>query len=130
MRAGCLSEGARGLGLTRGALARMRRKAVRMRCWYRVLSRLERSVVDLAIRCVEQVKSVKLQAVLTKIASKLIRAFGPGYMEKIENVGRPLAVRASELAWSWGNKEAMKWRDDPALIRYLGFSKLMLGDFG
>ena len=130
MRGGYLSEGARGLKLTRGALVRIRRKAVRRRCWYNVVSRVERGIVDLAIRCVEQVKSIKLLAVRTKILVRLIRAFGPGYMERVEAVGRPLAVRTSEIARSWGNKEAVKWRDDPALIRYLGFNKLIVGSFG
>ena len=119
-----MSEGARGLRLTRGALARVRRRAVRQRCWYRVLSGLERGIVNLAIRCVEEVKSIRLQAVLTKILVKLIRAFGPGYMDRVERVGRPLATCVSWLAQSWGNTQAAEWRRDAAFIRYLGFNAL------
>ena len=130
MRGGYLSEGARGLRLTREVLVRVRRKALRRGCWYRVLRVLERGVVDLAIRCVDEVKSVRLGNALTKILVKLIDFFGPGYLDMVERVGCPLAAGVSRLALSWGNKEAVKWRDDQALIRYLGFCKLRLGMFG
>ncbi|MFB0523500.1 MAG: hypothetical protein ACETV1_07070, partial [Candidatus Bathyarchaeia archaeon] len=107
-----VSEESAGLQLTRRTLARTRTRALRHRCWYKVLSRLERGIVELTIRCVEEVKSTKLQSTLMKIIGKLIQALRPGYLRTAEIVGRPLAARISCLAQSWGNARAAEWEDD------------------
>ena len=124
MKTGKVSDAATGFQLTREALAKTRRKALRQRCWYKALNGLERGIVELAIRCVEEVKSIKLKTALRKILAKLVSAFRPRYLDMAEKMGRPLAVRVSQLAQSWGNKLASKWKDDAAFTRYLGFTAL------
>ena len=120
MKTASPSEETLGLRLTRETLARTRRKALRQRCWYKALSSLERGIVDLTIRCVEEVKSTQLRTALGRIFAKLIEAFTPGYLNMVERVGRPLAARISRLAQSWGNMRAAEWEDDTAFVRYLG----------
>jgi len=112
------------LGLTREALARARRKALRQRCWYRALNNLERSIVDLTIRCTKQVRSRKLQRALGEILSKLCQVMKPDYLGVVTQIGRKLARDMSQLALSWGNTEAAAWRHDRALARYLGETAL------
>jgi len=119
-----MSEKPTGLQLTRQALERTRRKALRHRCWFKVLSRLERGIIELTIRCVEEVKSIGLRSTLTKILIRLVQAFGPGYLNIAESMGRPLAGRISRLAQSWGNALAAEWEDDTTFIRYLGVNAL------
>jgi len=141
MKGGSLSEDAKdasvrvGSALTREALARARRKALRQRCWYRALNKLERTIVDLTIRCVEQVKSTGLRTALKRILAKLVQALRASYLDIIERIGRPLAARASRLAKSWGNMRAAQWKNDSAFTRYLGVNALNreisgLGRFG
>ena len=127
MKTGKVSDAATGFQLTRKALAKTRRKALRQRCWYRALNRLERGIVDLTIRCVEEVRSIELQTALRKILLKLVSAFKPSYLDMVERMGRPLVVQVSQLAQSWGNTVASKWKDDGAFTRYLGFTALSVG---
>lgn len=124
MKTASPSEETLGFRLTRETLARTRRKALRQRCWHKALSRLERGLVDLTIRCVEEVKSSKLRKTLAEILAKLIQTFRPSYLDMVERVGRPLAACICQLARSWGNTGAAEWKDDTALIRYLGANSL------
>ena len=118
------SKETNGLHLTRESLTRIRRKALRRRRWYKALSKVERGIMDLTIRCVEKVRSTRLRTALRKILDKLIPAIAPGYLDLVEKAGRPLAARVSQVAESWGNDRAAKWRRDGALIRYLGATSL------
>jgi len=106
--------------LTRETLARTKRKALRKRIWFRVLTKLERGILDLTIRCVERVRSPLLERSLTTILSKLSDAPEKGYLYVVEKIGRPLAAKISSMAKSWGNESAQDWWRDLALIRYLG----------
>jgi len=106
--------------LTRETLARTKKKALRKRIWFRVLTKLERGILDLTVRCVERVRSPLLERSLTTILSKLSDALEKGYMYVVEKTGRPLAAKISSIAKSWGNESAQDWRRDRALIRYLG----------
>ena len=124
MKAARISEGVMGLRLTRRSLASTRRKALRHRCWYTALNRLERGIVDLTVACVEEVRSSKLQRTLTKILDKLIRTLRRGYLDIVEKVGRPIAARLSELVQCWGNEKAAEWKNDDVLVRYLGINAL------
>jgi len=47
--------------ISRRDLVWTKRKAIRGRVWFRVLERVERAMVDLAIRCVDSVRSVRLE---------------------------------------------------------------------
>ena len=110
--------GLNGQTLTRGLLTGFRLRALRRRVWYGALDRIERGLVDLTIRYVDQVKSNKLQQVLVEILEKLTRAMKHG-MARVLRVGRELALRASTLAVGWGNSQAYAWRHDRLFWRGL-----------
>ncbi len=105
--------------LTRKCLVELKNKALRNRTWYRVLSRLERGLVDLTIKWVYQVRSVRLEQVLRKILGKLVLAMG-NRMVRCLAKGRDLASRISKIVFEWGNAGAREWRDDLAFQLALG----------
>ena len=100
-------------------LAEVRKKALRRRAWFRVLSMVERAIVNLTIRCVERVRSPKLAGMLEVIVCKLREAM-KGQVERLkETVGRQLAQGLSRFAEAWGNVSARRWRSDLCFIQFL-----------
>lgn len=111
-------------GLTREFLVRVRTRALRRRVWFRVLSRMERGLVDLTIRWVDKVKSGKLARVLVRILVKLVQAL-ESRMVRVLETGRTMALRMSELAVSWGNQLAWDWRSKVGFQEALGLGVVL-----
>jgi len=102
-----------------GMLVEVKRLALRRRVWFRSLSRVERGVIDLTVKCVDIIKSGKLAKVVTAIIEKLQSAM-EGTLEKmVKAVGLPLARKVSDIAVNWGNRLAEVWADDLKFARYL-----------
>ena len=97
--------------LTKRVLLDLRTRSLRKRVWYRALDRIERGLVDLTIRWVDNVRNSTMARVLLRILGKLVQALEQG-MVRVLTVGRELALRASELAVRWGNTQAYTWRSD------------------
>jgi hypothetical protein len=97
--------------LTGRKIAGLKTRALRKRVWYRVLDRVERGLLDLTIRWVDNVRSGRLTETLLRILVKLVRAMEQG-MAQVLVIGRELALRASLLAVRWGNGQAYAWRFD------------------
>ncbi len=113
-----ITVGYRG-GLTKEFLVRLRTRALRRKVWFRVLSRIERGLVDLTIRWVDKVKSSRLVRVLLEILEKLVLAL-ESRMVRAMGMGRALALRMSQLAMDWENMSAFGWREDAGFQRALG----------
>jgi len=107
----------------RSELAALRRKALRRGIWFRVLSKIERAIIDLSIRCVETIRSTALTRIVSDIVEKIEYAM-TGFLSGAEVVGRELAERAVKFALSWGNVGASNWKDDIGFTRYLGAMSL------
>ena len=107
------------MSFSRVELVSVRRSAVRRGVWFRVLSRVERGVVDLTIRCVDRVRSPTLAGVIGRVLAKLADAMRGRVERLMETVGCPLAARLSEFARAWGHRDAWKWACDAGFIRYL-----------
>ncbi len=88
-----------------------------------MLDRVERGLLDLTIRWVDNVRSGRLTETLLRILVKLARAMEQG-MSRVLVVGRELALRASVLAVKWGNVQAYSWRSDRGF--WLGITKEFL----
>jgi len=111
-----------GLGitlLTSSGLMAMKRRALRRGLWFKVLDRVERSIVDLTISCVDRVRSPRLAGMLVKVWAKLVDAMKSRMVGLMQTIGRALAKKIAELAVSWGNREAHRWANEPAFIQYL-----------
>ncbi len=106
--------------LTRDVIVGLKTRALRRRVWFWSLDRLERGLVDLTIRYVDQVKSNRLRQVLVEILGKLARALESSMVRALGR-GWIVAARLSGLAVGWGNIEAYSWKFEEAFHRYLGF---------
>ena len=109
--------------LSRPYLSAIRVRAIRRGLWWRVLSRVERATFDLTIRVVDCVRSRLLSEILMKIVGKLEEALNAVEL-MVARVGRPLALKLSRLAVSWGYVEAKGWAWDPTFVRYLAVTAL------
>src|SRR2546425_11905006 len=105
--------------ITREVLVGLKTRGLRRRLWYSTLSRIERGLVDLTIRWVDEVRSGRLTETLVRILAKLAMALETG-MGRVLMRGRILAMKVSELAVGWGNRPAYSWRFETAFANALG----------
>jgi len=106
--------------LSRDELVMMRVRALRSGVWFKALSTVERSMVNLAIRVVEKdVKSSLLARLMGGIIDKLKEATESRFLHMVLEIGLPLARKFSGIAQGWGNKSASQWTDDPGFMRFL-----------
>jgi len=105
-------------------LAEVKRTAFRRGVWFRALTRIERGVVDLTLRYVDDIKSSKLAKVLTAIMEKVQRATENMADRLIRTVGTPLAKKISSIAVSWGYHHALAWAKDRGFARYLTLASI------
>ena len=108
--------------LSMAAIVEFKRKALRRGAWFRVISRVERGVLDLTVKYVDNIRSAKLANVVTAILDKLQSAMESVVDRMVRTVGVPQAKKISGIAVSWGNRLASKWADDRAFARYLAIN--------
>ncbi len=101
-------------------LASLRMDALRRRVWFHVLSKVERSVVNLTVRYVDQIRSLKLSLAIGRVVCKLLEAFKGRFLRRVERVGSEFALKISRIAVGWGYVEASSWKHDSSFIRFLG----------
>jgi len=110
--------------LERHALLRLRAKAVRRRVWFKVLSRLDRGLMDLALRVTEKIRSETLATAVYSVMKKLVTALESKVRRQMRLTGMTLAKKISEIARKWGNQTALEWADNPGFIQYLTIMEL------
>ena len=111
-----------GLLLCRAMLVDVKVRSMRKRVWLKTLSCVERALVDLTIRVVDRVRSVKLNRILSDIVGKLEKALENGFLKVVYAKGVELAQKLSNLVHSWDNVGALSWVEDSGFILYLGVS--------
>ena len=100
-------------------LASLRKKALRRGLWFRILSRVERSIYDITMRAVSTIRSERLMRAMTAIVEKLRRALESPVAALTRSVGRQLASTMARIAYSWGHEEALEWASDEQFAKYL-----------
>ena len=110
--------------LTRGALTKLRLKAVRRGCWFRDLKCGERKLLELTIGVVERVRSFILAKLVSRIVSKLCEAMESRIFRLMRTKGRRLAEKLSRIGQVGGNRSARSWATDQEFIQYLTVSNL------
>jgi hypothetical protein len=103
-------------------LIQVKKLALRRGVWFRTLSRVERSIIDLTVICVDSIKSGKLAKLVEAIIGKLQSATESIFDKLVRTEGLPLARKISTIAVSWGNYSASKWAKDRAFARFLVFN--------
>lgn len=99
---------------------KLRSKAVRKGVWYDALSKTERIIVELTIKCVETVKSPILTKAISKIVGKVVTRIEKDFLDKAQEIGRGLAKLMGRLAGEWGNKNGSNWETDEGFVNFLG----------
>jgi len=111
---------------TREDLVKIKSRALRTRVWFRALSKVERAIIDLTIKCVENVRSPTLGSALSNIVYKIVKTLENRFLSKVEKVGRQLARDLASIAQKWGNETASNWKRDKNFIVYLGVNSINL----
>ena len=110
--------------LSSDELARIRLMAIRRGVWFKVLSRLERGLVDLSLKVVRRIRSKILAMAICSIVKKLLKALQSKLKLQMRQIGAPLAEKISQIAQKWGNKTAREWASDLGFIQYLTLMKV------
>jgi len=85
---------------------------------------VERSIIDLTIRCVERVRSPALIKTILEITDRLFKTLKDDYLQRTEKIGRKVAENVSKIALRWGNNQAWSWGSDLRFVRFLGMIAL------
>jgi len=110
--------------MTRQGLIKIKARALRGKVWFKALSRVERGIIDLTIRCVEKIRSHRLEKTLFNIINKILKTLEPEFSEKAEKIGHEIARKICSLAMEWGNLNASTWMYDLNFVRFLGVNAL------
>jgi hypothetical protein len=111
--------------LNKSLLIRIKHKAIRLKIWYK-LNNIERTIIDLTIKCVNKIKSIKLKNVILKILNKIKEAIENDFLNKIYENGLKEIIKIIKIAYSWGNKNSLKWIKDKDFIFYLGIKNIYI----
>jgi hypothetical protein len=109
---------------TRQDLAKIKSRAIRTRIWYKALSRIERGILDLTIRCVDEVRSNTLSRTITTIIGKILQCYEERFLAKAETAGRKIAQTICDTAARWGNPSCSSWKRDKHFLIFLGINAL------
>jgi hypothetical protein len=102
-----------------GILVQAKKLALRGGVWFRTLNRVERAIIDLTVRCIDNIKSGKLAKLLTAIIDKLQSAMESIVDRLVRTIGVPLAEKISCVAAGWGNVSAKSWTSDLSFATFL-----------
>ena len=114
-----LGDDARSGPLTRESLARLRLRALRRGMWFSGLKQSERKLLELTISVVQRVRSFMLAKVVSQIVDKLCDALESRVYRLIRTEGRCMSEKLSNIAISWGYREAKCWIEDLGFRQYL-----------
>jgi len=109
---------------TRQDLVKIKSKALRKRVWFRALSKAERAIIDLTIKCVEKVRSTVLAGAISTIVGKILQFLEEGFMTRAERVGREIAEGLCSVGERWGNEACTNWKCDKCFVKFLGVNAL------
>jgi len=98
----------------------VRRRALRKGIWFKALDSVERGIVELSFRVVDEVRSLDLARVIVMILAKLRDASKSPFTRHVESVGMAKARRLVEQALELGCVEAGGWLSE-GFARYLAF---------
>ena len=110
--------------MTKQDLIKIRSRTLRTRVWFRALSKVERGIIDLTIKCVERIRSAVLARTISTIVSKLLESLEESFMTRAEKVGCKIAERLCALGERWGNKACSTWKCDKHFVKFLGVNAL------
>jgi hypothetical protein len=103
---------------TKVFLSAVRLRAMRKGVWYHSLDRLERGILTLASRVVDEIHDTVLGVELVKIIAKIRDASVSGFVRHVETFG---VLKAKEIVAQVRAFEGLEWSADSGFARYLAF---------
>lgn len=110
--------------LTSANLVKIRLMAIRHGVWFKVLTKLERGLVDLSLKVTKRIRSKMLAKAISSIVKKLLKVLKNNIRLQMIVLGIPLAEKISRIAQKWGNKNAQEWASNIGFIQYLALMKM------
>ena len=104
---------------TKQFLADVRRKALRRGVWFSALDGVERGILTLTSRLLDEVRSTELCIELVKILAKIRDASKGGFVRRMEEYGLVQARKLAAQAVEWGYTSARAWASSFGFVRYL-----------
>jgi hypothetical protein len=101
-------------------LSEMRLRAMRKGVWYRALDRLERGILTLASRVVDEVHDTVLGVELVKIFAKIRDATASRFVRHVETFGVIRVREIIEVTDKWNDAAGRLWSGH-SFARYLAF---------
>ena len=105
-------------------LIKFKCKAIRAGVWVKALPRIDRRLIDLAIKVTQSIRSPSLAKCIVSITRKLEGLLENRLERAMKEIGFPLARKLSLFAMKWGNSRAQEWAEDVGFVRYLAAMKL------
>jgi hypothetical protein len=105
--------------LNRTELIKLKLKAIRAGVWFKALPKIDRVLVDLTIKVVDNIRSISLAKSIFAVVGKLEGLLESSVLKSLRLIGRPLAEKISLIAQKWGNASAKAWATDQSFAFFL-----------
>lgn len=102
-------------------LSSIRRQALRKRVWFNAIDSLERGILTIATKIIDEVKSDVLIYQLVKIIEKIESAGKSRFTKHVETYGRERLKVIYSQAEAFGDAYSDRFREDLGFMRYLIF---------
>src|SRR5208283_5555796 len=94
--------------LNKKRLVNLKTKAMRSGVWFKALQRIDRALLDLTIRVVDNIRSATLSKSILTLTRKLEEAMKNSFSSRLREIGLPLAQKISLEAQKLGNISAVE----------------------
>ena len=105
--------------LNKKRLVNLKTKAMRSGVWFKALQRIDRALLDLTIRVVDNIRSATLSKSILTLTRKLEEAMKNSFSSRLSEIGLPLAQKISLEAQKLGNISAVEWASDSSFAIFL-----------
>ena len=105
--------------LAKKQLVNLKIKAIRAGAWFKVLRRIDRVLLDLTIRVVDNIRSAKLAKSIDLLTRKLEDAIENNFSNHLRRIGFVLAQKTSSAAQKLGNQSSKSWASDSSFAVFL-----------
>jgi hypothetical protein len=103
----------------RKQLINLKTRALRSGAWFRTLKRIDRVLIDLTIKVVDNIRSSSLAKSILMLTDKLEQVMKSPFSRRIEKLGSSLAQKVSLAGQKIGHPSAVRWASDSSFAFFL-----------
>ena len=97
----------------------LKARAVRSGAWFRTLQRIDRVLIDLTIKVVDNIRSAKLTKSILVLVNKLEHVMKSDFSRRIQEIGFTFARKISSIGQKIGNISSIGWALDCSFALFL-----------